>query len=984
MGKPAKPTSKPGVPHMILFCGLPGSGKSTLSSFLKGKGWEVISQDELGTQNECVKVLEKALKKKKSIVLDRCNVTPSERKLWVRRARAVDTNIVIETIHFDVSPDLCKARAMKRTDHATVDSGSASDVVDSFCRGYKKPEKWEGPYDECHTVSDNIQLRWIKDRFSTPGQITLSPPPTSTPGVWDDAKDLKIVPKSSSSKSSGARCDLLVLRHAERTDRVLDYRGKLFFPENSDDCEITKEGRTQAKKSGEYILKTTSIPPVTCIYSSPFTRCVETACEVALQLSIGSIRIEPGLSEFLGARLFHSEPVLNNPTAVERYVKERGLVIDYSTAPEEPQLPTYPETGKSAKQRVIDVADALRIRHSGSGSVLLVTHSHALVEISNISKSGSVNSRPGYCGLTHIDPSGTGLLLTDTFHQSHVAGTDYVPPLSEPLKIPAKGHYSKKWNWVVGPSATTDSTSHSDPTEQLTDDTNSAAVSNLLQIPFEAAVRMFTNFSKVLQQGSDFQQQQIKKQWNNSDPALKQKVTTGLAKGWFKYKSNNSSEGITIHTMRVTPSMEVPILLAEMCESSADIIAIHFVSWESHQIFVKLLSHCNDSDLLPHKYIPHFLNLNNDTGKGDCVAYLIKNFLNPIFERTLLSDKTKAVVATVHHEGVTSLICLADFCCSEDTLRAEAILAGYEKSLSGSGYPHMSLIISQNQIFSAFVEIKSNSLSPSEYPASVMHCYGSLLDGMTVDSTKTKNENTIRLRIPILQECGEKNYSVLKFPRTRHLYGVGSVGRDDLLMSADDVKPFHDNYVTIEEKIDGANLGISFDQSYQVIFKNRGKLINSSSGTQWSRLELWYDTHKTELFELLSDRYSLYGEWMVARHGISYTALPDYFIAFDLYDKRTCRFLGITARDLLLSKTSISVVKTLSAKVHPTKDDILSLLATKSFYTKETIEGLYLRIDSEDGMWLNQRAKIVNAEFLEGIEEGHWASRVMEKNLLAH
>ena len=39
-------------------------------------------------------------------------------------------------------------------------------------------------------------------------------------------------------------------------------------------------------------------------------------------------------------------------------------------------------------------------------------------------------------------------------------------------------------------------------------------------------------------------------------------------------------------------------------------------------------------------------------------------------------------------------------------------------------------------------------------------------------------------------------------------------------------------------------------------------------------------------------RNILYGEWVYAKHSIHYTALPGYFIAFDIWDKQTKTFMA--------------------------------------------------------------------------------------------
>jgi hypothetical protein len=55
---------------------------------------------------------------------------------------------------------------------------------------------------------------------------------------------------------------------------------------------------------------------------------------------------------------------------------------------------------------------------------------------------------------------------------------------------------------------------------------------------------------------------------------------------------------------------------------------------------------------------------------------------------------------------------------------------------------------------------------------------------------------------------------------------------------------------------------------------------------QFKSIESWAAS-KPQLWELLSKDVILFGEWMYAKHSIHYTRLPDYFIAFDIYDRKT-------------------------------------------------------------------------------------------------
>ena len=71
-----------------------------------------------------------------------------------------------------------------------------------------------------------------------------------------------------------------------------------------------------------------------------------------------------------------------------------------------------------------------------------------------------------------------------------------------------------------------------------------------------------------------------------------------------------------------------------------------------------------------------------------------------------------------------------------------------------------------------------------------------------------------------------------KFPRTRHLVNTGgsSVTRDDLVMDAGELSHFvgpTGKVLTIEEKLDGANLGISLDKDYQVMCQNRSHYVSA-------------------------------------------------------------------------------------------------------------------------------------------------------------
>mmetsp|Transcript_15524 Transcript_15524/g.22902 ORF Transcript_15524/g.22902 Transcript_15524/m.22902 type:complete len:201 (+) Transcript_15524:583-1185(+) len=140
---------------------------------------------------------------------------------------------------------------------------------------------------------------------------------------------------------------------------------------------------------------------------------------------------------------------------------------------------------------------------------------------------------------------------------------------------------------------------------------------------------------------------------------------------------------------------------------------------------------------------------------------------------------------------------------------------------------------------------------------------------------------------------------LIKFPRTAHLIDMGASTPDDIISSSVGLEHICDGRtsVIVEEKVDGANLGISLcPRTGKLLAQNRSHYISSNEHAQFSRLAEWLSEHEQALKELLqttSNELILYGEWMAARHSIPYHNLPGLFIAFDLYDKTKQKFLPI-------------------------------------------------------------------------------------------
>lgn len=198
----------------------------------------------------------------------------------------------------------------------------------------------------------------------------------------------------------------------------------------------------------------------------------------------------------------------------------------------------------------------------------------------------------------------------------------------------------------------------------------------------------------------------------------------------------------------------------------------------------------------------------------------------------------------------------------------------------------------------------------------------------------------------------------MKFPRTPHLADLGgkAVTRDDLLFSKKDAEKWiGDNVITVEEKVDGANLGISIcPDTLKFMVQNRSHFVNSSTAKQFARLDEWLEEHAMELHAVLKPgRHVLFGEWLALQHSVRYTALPDVFLAFDVFDKKKGRFLSKARRDRLLAKTTVRAVRCIARRRFPggVKEIAALLEATPSGYCEPEgdegggvpMEGVYLR-----------------------------------------
>ena len=219
-----------------------------------------------------------------------------------------------------------------------------------------------------------------------------------------------------------------------------------------------------------------------------------------------------------------------------------------------------------------------------------------------------------------------------------------------------------------------------------------------------------------------------------------------------------------------------------------------------------------------------------------------------------------------------------------------------------------------------------------------------------------------------------------KFPSTKHiLLPEEEKIRIDKAMSPDEIGEMLEHEIVIEEKVDGANLGISFDHDGEIHLQNRGNWLSYPLNGQWKKLEEWLITKEDTLFDCLCDRYILFGEWCYATHSIYYNKLPDYFIGFDIYDKKAGEFFSVERRNIFLEYMGIAIVPSYATGKF-LLEELPSYFGT-SYYGDSMCEGIYIRWDEKE--WLRKRAKLVRYDFKQGMEE-HWRKRELKVNRLAY
>lgn len=238
---------------------------------------------------------------------------------------------------------------------------------------------------------------------------------------------------------------------------------------------------------------------------------------------------------------------------------------------------------------------------------------------------------------------------------------------------------------------------------------------------------------------------------------------------------------------------------------------------------------------------------------------------------------------------------------------------------------------------------------------------------------------------------------MVKYPKTPRLSAV----------LPEDFQAWKKLTVVIEEKVDGANAAISFEDS-NLILQSRGHILSGGPREiQFDLFKQWAAHNQGELYKILGDRFVAFGEWCYAKHRVFYDALPAWFIEFDIWDKKENLFLSTARRRSLLSGGPLTQVYEIHSGIFQKINNFEKYIGRSKYKssrnqerfvtlmkegldqhyawweidTTDLAEGIYVKI--EDEHQVISRMKLHREEFEKTkIDEDKWLRRPIFPNQL--
>ncbi len=182
---------------------------------------------------------------------------------------------------------------------------------------------------------------------------------------------------------------------------------------------------------------------------------------------------------------------------------------------------------------------------------------------------------------------------------------------------------------------------------------------------------------------------------------------------------------------------------------------------------------------------------------------------------------------------------------------------------------------------------------------------------------------------------------VPKYPRVPHVSGDSNATSDDVVWDAGAGDPLAGVELVVEEKLDGANVSVWFDDGVPSVGM-RGGADTADRGGLRGRVRAWAAEHADRLRHVLGDELVLYGEWLLARHSVAYDALPGPLVGIDVLDRRDGSFLDTAARDAILHAAAVPLPPRVFAGQAASLAAVTELVGRSAFGASRA-EGLIIR-----------------------------------------
>jgi hypothetical protein len=213
----------------------------------------------------------------------------------------------------------------------------------------------------------------------------------------------------------------------------------------------------------------------------------------------------------------------------------------------------------------------------------------------------------------------------------------------------------------------------------------------------------------------------------------------------------------------------------------------------------------------------------------------------------------------------------------------------------------------------------------------------------------------------------------MKYNRTPHLpWSPGGTSDDKRML---DVSGLLHVPIIITEKLDGSNVCMEAKSCYA---------RSHSDAPKHPSFDVFKSLHAT-VRHLIPESIQVFGEWLYARHSISYTALPHYFQIFGVRNLDTKIWASWEEVELWANELNIPIVPVLFTNIVSSEKELRNItetLAAQPSICGGEREGVVVRKAGEfaDAEFANSVGKIVRENHVQTSE--HWKNQIIVQNKL--